>query len=546
VPIPDGTDLSTLWVKATIISNVYFRVSGHWLDVVHAIYDIKVSTGASGVYYAQNSIYYGVSESYTDSDGVEHQSNMGAVGEQSGLQIYPDDLQAATSVVLNLPQRINPLATKFIIWRSVDTPGGGFPVMYAVGHADITDTTWTDTFSTRPDDTGAIALLEQYKVLEILYSTGESSFASYYSQPPLAFMTLVFQGCLCYFPSDPTNARRIYYSLPSTVSNTALEQVPEQYYLDFQTPRNDQVKSGAITNGGRSMLAFFENYTMLVNYLPQGADPGGFNNSVKEYVSNVRGCSGAMSCTEFTLPAGETLVASVDGLGLWVTNGVNLVEEWSTDLDWDAAFDGVDLTTVQLFDKPHKRRIEMLFEASDGTNQEYHFFYGRMKQGLEGKRLPLVTGPHLSGTRCRHYTVISGNWEGFSGDSSTTGKVFLEDSQAADDSHGYDSTGIVPWSWALGDVYVGGIQNAHIVENASVKFTDDVAKAFSMTGTFIRDAGGTDTQDKIIGLVTPSMIYLHQYCDRHRVAFSDITNTAAPAFVNYVIETRPAGGSRDS
>jgi hypothetical protein len=361
-------------------------------------------------------------------------------------------------------------------------------------------------------------------------------------------MSLVFQGCVCYFPSGTDFARRVYYSLPATVSVNAMEQVPEQYFLDFQTPRNDTATSGAITNGGRSMVVFFENYTMLVNYLPQGADPGGFNNVVKEYVSNVRGCSGAHACTEFTLPSGQTLVASVDGLGLWVTNGVNLVEEWSTDIKWDVAFVGVDLTAVILTDKPHKRRIELLFTAANGTRQEYHFFYGRMKQSPEGKMLPLVTGPHPMGVRYKHYTMVSGKWAGFSGDATTVGNIFTEDTKDADDAHGYDSTGIVPWQWHLNDMYVGGINKAHIIESINIKFADSPVKDFAVYFTVTRDSGVATTLTKLLtGDHTrfPKQLYLHAYGDRHSVGFSDLTNSASPEFVRYVLRTRTADGARD-
>jgi hypothetical protein len=543
--LSDGFNMTNqLWVRATVSSSIFTTVSGHWLDCYHRVFDIKVSTGASGAYTASNDIQYGISEVYVDSDGVEHQSNMSPV-----LNLSASGLQNATSIVLNLPRPINPLAQNFIVWRSVDTPGGGYPVMYRVGNPSVNDTTWTDNLTTRPDDTAAIALLDQYKILEILYPTGESTFASYYSKPPLAYLTLPFQGCLCYFPSDPALARRVYYSLSATVSLNSLEQVPEQYYLDFQTPFNDVTRSGAITNGGRTMLVFFENYTMMVNYLPTGADPGGFNNSVKEYVSNVRGCSGRLACVEFTIPStGQTRVASVDSLGLWITNGVNTIEEWSQDLDWSTTFAGVDLSLVELYDKPHKRRLEMLFTATNGTRQEYHFFYGRMKQGFDGKELPIITGPHTTGTRCRHYTVVSDTWVGYSGDATATGRVFTEDTQASDDSHGYDSTGIVPWQWHLNDMYVGGIQKAHIADSANIKFADDPVKDFTMVGTFTRDSGTTETVEKIIvGDHTkfPKQIYWHQYCDRHSIGFKDLTNTASPPFISYVLKTRSAGGARD-
>jgi len=543
--IPDGVDIANkLRVRAIVKSSYLGRYSGAWMNVWHHVYDIKVSTGSTVGYTAENPISYGITEAYTDSDGIVHESNMGPV-----VTVNPSQLQLARSVTFTLPiAPINPLATQYKIWRSVDTPGGGYPVMYNIATVPKTDLSWTDQFTILPNDTAAIALKDQYKILEILYSTGESSLTSYFSPPPKAYMTLVYQGCVCYFPSDATLGRRIYYSLPTPVFTTSIEQVPTQYYLDFQTSLNDTHKSGAVTNGGRSMLIFFENYTMLVNSLPQGSDPGGFNNTIKEYVTNTRGCSGKFGCTEFTLAAGQTFVAAVDSQGLWITNGVNILDEWSTDLDWNTIFSSVDLSKVILVCKPHKRRLELLYTDSNGINKEYHFYYGRMKQGIEGKTLPLITGPHTTKTRCRLYTIIGTNLAGFSGDSTSTGNVYTEDVQAADDSHGYDVTGIVPWSWTLGDVYVGGIHKAQIAESANIKFEDSPTKDIQMIGTFTRDSGTTEIISKtIVGdhAAFPKQMYWHQYCDRHKIGFSDLTNTASPAFISYVLKTRSAGGARD-
>jgi hypothetical protein len=449
----------------------------------------------------------------------------------------------AYGIVLTIPAKVNAHAARLKIYRSVDTPGGGYPFLYAVGDipAAASPSTWVDDFSRIPSAVPTdVNLLASFQVF---YPTGETSVFPANGVAPLASLSFPFQGAVIYIPVDPALSHFAYYSMASTISKASLEQVPGFQYLDFQSPRNDTIVSGAVTNGGRSFLAFFSTYTMLVNYLPQAAD-GVFDNRVKEYVSNNRGCIGKHACCEFTLPSGQTLVAAVDALGLWFTNGISEMAEWSRDIVWGDIFAGVDLCTAILTDNTPKRRLELLYTAANGTKKELHFFYGRMKQGEAGA-LPLITGPHPMGVACKHYTQTATEWVGFSGSSSTDGKVFREEGSAADEAHGYDSTGIVPFTFTLGDIYAGGLSSAHIVESARPKFTSELSKTITMTGTFIRDTGPTTTRSKTFAIGSQAVVYWHKYCDRHSITFSDLTPTACPGFVGYELTVRAAGPARD-
>ena len=530
--IAAGDVSNQLLVRATITETTGFAS--------HKVYDIKLTAGGSVSTDTTNDLFYGYTEVYTDADGVVHEGNMsGAVATEGKLA---GGQSAIYGVSIGFPAPLTANAAQYYIYRSVDTSGGGFPNMYKIGETTAAAQTWIDDFTliltTVPDE-------PIYPTITVLYPTGEELTFSAQGPPPISSLALPFQGSVVYVPTAASLSRRLYYSLSSTISLAACEQVPDPYYLDFQTPYNDTVLSAAITNGGKSLLAFFGRYTMLVNYLPQATD-GTFDNRVKEYVSNNRGTAGPKTCCEFTLPSGQTLVASVDYLGLWVTNGVNLMEEWSNDLDWNTDFAGVDFISAELVDNTPKRRLELLYVGADGNRHELHFFYGRMKQGDDGKPAPLITGPHPSGIRCRTFTQIGSAWEGFSGGNASTGEVFLEGGSDADAANGYDSTGIVPFQWTLGDAYPGGsISKAQILESLQAKFTADVSKVFTVTGTFFRDVGNSFTKTKTIGITTPSLIYIHAYCDRFRLTFSDLTNTAAPAFVSVEGDVRSAGPSRD-
>ena len=530
--ITAGDVSNQLMVRATITETTGFAS--------HKVYDIKLTAGGSVSTNTTNDIFYGYTEVYTDADGVLHEGNMsGAValeGKLAGGQ------SAIYGVSIGLPAPLTANANQYYIYRSVDTDGGGFPNMYKIGETTAAAQTWIDDFNftlTAVPDTPI------YPVLTVLYPTGEELTFSSQGPPPVSSIALPFQGCVVYVPTAASVSRRLYYSLPATISPAGCEQVPDPYYLDFQTPRNDTVVSAAITNGGRSLLAFFGSYTMLVNYLPQATD-GTFDNRVKEYVSNNRGTAGPKTCCEFTLPSGQTLVASVDALGLWVTNGVNLMEEWSNDLNWESDFSGVDFTSAELVDNTPKRRLELLYVGANGNRYEMHFFYGRMKPSVDGKTGPLITGPHPSGIRCRTFTQIGSSWEAFSGGSASTGKVFLEGGSASDAANGYNSSGVVPFQWTTGDTYLGGsVSNAQILESLSAKFTSDNPKVLTVDVVGFRDVGTTFTATKTIGITVPNNIYIHKYMDRFRLTFKDLTATAAPAFVAVEGEVREAGPSRD-
>jgi hypothetical protein len=539
------TSSKTLTIGTAIANVLKVRATTAGVSPIsHLIYDIRVAAGAASPYTLTNTIYYGYTEIYVDGDGVEYESSMSSSFNLA--EVLPADFVAARyGIILTMGAAVNTRATMRGIYRSLDETTGGFPYMYRIATPKISEgVTFTDDFAILPSDTATIALLPLLSFFSVTYNTGETLIFDANVPPPTATMALPFAGVMTYIPSEAGEGHRLYYSLASTISPRGLEQVPTFQYLDFQSPRNDLLISIAVTNGGKSLLAFFSNYTMLVNYLPQASD-GVFDNRVKEYVSNNRGTAGRLTCCEFTLPAGQTLVGSVDSLGLWVTNGVNQMDEWSRDLDWATDMADIDLSTAELVDNTPKRRLELLYTATDGSRQERHFFYGRLKEDGDGKPGPIHTGPHPMGVRCKHYTQIGTGWVGFSGDSTSTGGVFLEESGYSDDANGYDSTGIIPWAWTMGDVYLGGISNANILETLGSKFTSEITKAFTITVTTFRDVGQQSTHTKTLGITVPSNLYLHFYSDRFRVRYTDLTATQAPAFVGQEAEVRSAGPSRD-
>lgn len=530
IPIDDALNMTNLQFRATTQ-----HFSG--ASSSHKVYEIVVKSGGTIAYDITNGIVYGFTELYIDSAGVEHESNMSPASlAVSGTTIY--------TVTLTIPARTNTFTVSYAIYRSVDVAGGGYPTMYRIDTYPASDVavTWKDTFGVPPTSTATIL----YPMISINYADGTTLPFPINTRPPAAKSVIPFQGSMVYLPSSDGLSRRLYYSVSNSISTRGIEQVPSIYYLEFVTQYNDSIKAISLVNSGKTLLAYFERYTMLVNYLPQATDSGIFDNRIKEYVSNSRGAAGVRAVCEFTIPSGQTNVAAVDSMGLWVTNGIEFVEDWSRDLDWPTLMSGVDLSTAMLVDNPVKYRIEMLYTSSAGVRQELHFFYGRAKTGSDGRSGPLITGPHRINEACRTWGICNNTWTGWGGDSSATGDVFVENTQAADDSHAYDGSGSVLFDVTTGEVYAGGFGRAHIVDMMYPKFVPSVSKNVTVTATFKRDGSSTEvTKAKTFTTTNKKKLYFHKYADRHKMRITDSSNTALPALIGYEIDLRDAGIGRD-
>jgi len=216
--------------------------------------------------------------------------------------------------------------------------------------------------------------------------------------------------------------------------------------------------------------------------------------------------------------------------------------EWSRDLDWSTAMTNVTIGNSILVDNPAMRRLEFIFlNTSTSAWAEYHFFYGRMKQDIDGNTTPIITGPHPMGTRSKHYSVFSGTHTGWSGDASTGGKIFYERGSAADAANGYDTSNTVPFTVTSGEAYTGGLSKAVLARFGYPKF-ETGAKSITITGTFRRDSYPTaQSRVKSFTIGSDKKLYWQTYADRHKVTFSDLTSTSLPALIGYELQLRQAG-----
>jgi hypothetical protein len=239
------------------------------------------------------------------------------------------------------------------------------------------------------------------------------------------------------------------------------------------------------------------------------------------------------------------MVAAIDADGMWVTNGVNRLEHWSHDLDWETLFAGVDLSAGKLYNNPSKHRLEFIYTDGAGQQQEMHWFYARMKKGGDGSAAPIITGPHPSNVRCRLHTIIDGAWAQFDGGSTATGAIYLGNTGNVDASLGYDSSGSIPFTATTGDYYTAGLGRAVICESGYPKFATGT-KDITVTGTFTRDGCGQSTVTKDYSIGSQKKLYWHRYADRHSITVSDISATSLPAVVGYELEVRDAGVGLDT
>ena len=515
------------------------------------IFDIRIAGADGTASTITDPVFYCVAERFSDSDRVTHESPP----TQVSAAFTPNGNVAAT---VTLPsQKNNLVTTSYVIYRSEAIPGGGYPYMWEIDEVPSTSTTYIDYFST-PLDTISQAGKNLLPMVRALFPDGSTAESILNIAPPLSNFSLVYQGSVVYFPT--TTANRVYYSVPSTIGTRGAEQVPEFYYLQFQTPSNDSVTTGAICNGGRSMIVYFPSYAMLVNYLPQANDPGVFDGRVREFVSETRGAAGRFCAVSFAHPTGPTLAAAVDKMGLWVSDGVSGIKNWTDRIDWKGMFDSVDLTTAQLKNNQEMFRLELLYTDTSNTLKELHFFYGDMRS--DG--LPKITGPHYAGSSngslrgwiCSHYCYADSTparWLGWKGSGYADGKIYLEridtssNAYYKDDSSAYDVAGNVFYKATLGDYYVIEPGQSTIVEQGIPVFSDEASgKVFNIVNTFRREGSPSSVEvTKSFTSGSNVKIPLHRYCDRYKASIQSVSMTQSPSLIGYEIYHRSSGMSKE-
>ena len=501
---------------------------------------IKIYSGSTSTHNIEFGITYFVTEKYIDSQSVVHESTPTLESSNTGAQT---NIYGMTVTLPSAPA--NTFSTSYVIYRSIDEEGGGYPALWVVGEAPTTATTWLDDFSSSL--TSTLDKSKKYEVVTVLYPDGSSATFPANSPPPDSKFILPYQGAMVYWPIKGQN---IFYSLPTSTSPANGEKVPPVYYLTFVTAENDTPVCGALTNGGRSLIVYFQSYAMLVNFLPQASDPGTFDQRVKEFVSDKRGVAGRLLATSFSPDEGvTTIAAAIDSLGLWVTDGVGMLQNWSKDVDFVGAMgiyplgggNAVDLSKAMLVDNPEMRRLEFIYQDQTDQWKWFRIYYGDLKPDGQPKWL----GPDDVNFRCATYVNVLGVWRGWTGDSTATGYVYNERIGTSDLANGYDVSSNIPFDITTGEIYPFNLSDSGLVSYIYPKFSNNSTlpdKSITAVGTFILDGGASYSITKSFHLQDDKKLYMHRYADRFKLRYHDISTTSLPALVATEIEVRPLKG----
>jgi hypothetical protein len=542
--IDDSVDLS--------VTNLDVRMTVTWSrgsSVVSEVYKTYVHTGKTTATQISNAIWYGVTEVYVDSNGVEHESTM----QQPSNAVAPGkdtDLYGITLSLVNQEFKRG-YAQYRRIYRSLDegageglveTTSGGYPNMWAIADIPIEQTFFLDDLYTK-SLTSAFDKTKLLSAQQILFPDGASTSIEMNVQPPDSDFIFTYQGSVCYLPTASNSRDKMYFSEPFAIRPAGAEAVPNEYFLRFETERQDSITSAAVCNGGKSCIVYFPSSAALVNYLPQASDPGRFDQRAKETVSKKRGTSGPHTTTSFSPDEGVTeFAASVDSIGLWITDGIGMLKNWSKDIDWSTHFGSATLSTGQLVDNPFLRRLEFYFD-SDGAGawQRMCFFYGELKHN----GMPKITGPDAALVRSVDWAETSGTWAGWSGSSAVGGHIFNENTGTLDAalSNGVDNK--INFVAQTKDFMPYKMDHAAFVQFAHLLWDNPTnAKDVTVLATLTTEPNQTQrTASRTYDVKASSTMMVMKYGDRINLKITDNSNTALPGLVGAEIVSRRLTGA---
>lgn len=546
VPLADSQDLT---VDEFHIRQTLVHTQGEELKTSTSY--MSVFTGRETPINILNAIWYGTTEVYTDSNDVEHESPITVISDPvvpgNDVDLYGANVDLSTINV------ISPYATKKRIYRSLDEgdgsgtkdgTSGGYPFMYQISEVDIDSVQYLDDF----ESYSLISALDKIKQLDfqnITFPDGAQTFIQSNIPPPKTSFVTEFQGSLVYVPQAAGQKDKLFYSEPFSIAAAGAEKVPDEYFIRFETPQQDGILNAIACNGGKSLIVYFNSTAALINYLPQASDPGRFDQRAKEKISKKRGTSGKLTATSFSPDEGITeFAASVDSIGLWVTDGIGTLLNWSKEIDWDTHFGSADLTTAVLADNPVMRRLELYYDSnSSGAWKLMKFFYGDVK----ANRLPKVTGPDDALIRSIEWAKLGDTWAGFTGGSSG-GEIYNENTGTEDaaESNGSDTnilffvktkdympyklreSGLFQFVYLLWD-------NATVAKDTSVQVSSTTEAGYQLQNVV-----------KTYNVKNTNKMFVNIYGDRARLRVSDNSNTALPGLVGAELVTRRLGGSAES
>lgn len=456
----NGAAYTTIFEKATPVStqtaSANLTAGGNWTDlwvrvsleyasgtvtVTGRVYEIYAQTGGGSGINGNYTFYYAVTEVYrkTLGDGsvVEVESAPSDVGVAPNTDAYSSVSTTAgdgtTGVTLALPARKNldtdgTAATYLFrnIYRSTGT--GSWPNLGKIGTAQITDTSFTDTFSIAPDVLGSPTILV-YSISNVYYNGA--------GEPPPFLDATLYKGAVV--AVNATDPYRLNWSLPGR-----MEYWPAFHDISLlPSDRGDRLKG--CTAVGEKLVIFTNSRVLRLDDIVFISDSSpnitGINPGVLSPNAGLATDTPHGYCL-LQNQKGNALLMWIAHNGIWMTDGYLVSErgmgvvKCSVYLDWDNLVDKSQLGSARLTYDPEIQAVIFDFQGADGLRQCIYFHTSPHHWVASGQDqlVPKMTGPHDQRMTARTVGELSGRLRHFGlvGASSDTEGIYLENSGTTD------------------------------------------------------------------------------------------------------------------
>jgi hypothetical protein len=359
---------------------------------------------------------------------------------------------------VTLPARVNTV-TKFRVYRTQDG-GSVFYLLAEIASQTVVsyyyDGTNTDAGAPASTNNAVWAFdsvddifLSTRPTLPMVGSPLAGNYITVNGTVPNGDIICMFENSLLVagIPSFPQD---IYYS-----QSDKPEQFSPVHFLREENARGDKVSGMGVAND--RLLAFTLNSIFRHDTLPRVTDPGfGVGLASRQLVTDDHGCVAKRSVVNYGVGAPNNRLFYLSSRGPFATDGYQTIP-LGQDLNWDSSllnFDAMNLSIARAFPK-YFVIVLMVPSASSTTNDIafiYHYHPVHMKENGIGK----WTGPiHMRAGAATVAHQVNTETRLFTGDTASTGNVYLEDQGSTDASLYENADGRILWEVETGDQNLG-------------------------------------------------------------------------------------------
>jgi len=325
-------------------------------------------------------------------------------------------LSANTTSTITRPTLINPAATHWKVYRTVD---GVTPTKDNFGDVSgiisASSSTWVDDYT--------VGITTQPTPVLNVVSVGDTFYSRDDPPPPFVHM-MSWKGSICGI--SRTDRRKWSYSEGGFPESFPIIYTIESFPLDEHDGLVGQMAVG------ETAVLLTEGAVLAVDDLPRITD-GVFNAATARPIKGHPGCVGNYAFTTFSV-AGEPRGAWVSPFGVYVTNG-QVSACISTGLAWEREVNVPYLGTSVL--RWDAKNVILWFEFDlDGDRLNDHEMAFHMAEAhSKGESKPKLSQPTAKATSCMASALIDSTHYRFSGHPSD-GSVYVEESGTVDEATG--------------------------------------------------------------------------------------------------------------